>query len=278
MRLYVPQPGEAAVLLFPWSFSLHPERRNVDFHKALAVGDPAWGTWEGYPSYRLGGEPKPVTLPAGTELVFDRVYVRQGADDYASLTFVVKACPIEELIGERFWAKLDDANTMNIERTTAGNPIGPFARAAYRTAAKETKDPELATHNARKRASTEAAKRALAAAREHVQQLAARAGAGPVNMHLENIVTEALRELKAKHPGWIGSHRTRESVLWEMSMCPQRKKDPEAWACKTTYTDEGDVIREMRYVVDRASAITKKLGGFRLTMRGTQVLSCEPLE
>jgi hypothetical protein len=279
MRLYVPQPGEAATLLRPWTFTLHPERRNVKFHRALFPCDPTWGEREGYPSYRKKGEPKQITLPASTKLVFDRVYVRQGAEDYASLTFVVKAYPSEALVGERFWAKLDDANTMDIERTTSGNPVGPFAKGTYRRALQESKDPELAQKNAKKRAGAEAAKKALSAAREYVQVLVFNASKGPVNMHLENIVTEALRELKTRHPGWVGFNKTREGIMWDMSRKPYRKKDPHSWACvKTTVTDDDNVVRELRYVVCPSSPDPKKLGGFRLTMRGTQVLSCESLE
>lgn len=275
MKLYVPQPGEAALLLQPWTFVLHPERRNVEFHHAVFSDDPTWGEWSGWRGKT--GEPKRVTLPAGTELVFDRVYVRQGAEDHASLTYVVKACPLESLVGARFWSKLDDANTMDIERTTSGNPIGPLAKGTYQRMLKESKDPELAQKNAQKRTDLKASKEALEIARAHVQALAVAARRGPVNMHLENIVTEALRELKARHSGWTGPHDTRDSIMWSMSLSPARKKDPETWSCKTTYTDEGDVIRELRYVVEPSSAQPKKLGGFRLTMRGTQVLSCEPL-
>lgn len=278
MRLYVPQPGEAAILLHHWTFTLHPEHRNVEFHHALFPGDPSWGEWEGYPSYGRKGGPKQATLPAGTELVFDRVYVRQGAEDYASLTFVVKACPTEALVGERFWAKLDDANTMDIERTTSGNPVGPLAKGTYRKALQESRDPELARTNAQKKTRAEASKVALAEARAHVQMLVASSQTGPVNMHLENLVTEALRVLRDRHPGWVSSHSNRQSVLWDMSTGPRRKKDPERWACKTTYADDVTVIRELRYVVDPFARDPKKLGGFRLTMRGTQVLSCEPLE
>lgn len=273
MRLYVPQPGEAAILLQPWTFTLHPEHRNVDFHHAFDPSEPNWGTWQPYPLRGMNGLPKQITLPVGTELVFDRVYVRQGAEEYASLTFVVKACPTEAIVGERFWAKLDDANAMDIERTTSGNPIGAFARGAYRKAIKEAKDPELARTNAQKRADMKASKEALAAARAHVESIAL----GPVNMHLEGIITEALRELQARYPGWPNRH-DRASVKWDMSRGPCRANDPPKWACKTLRGAGGDVIRELRYVVDPFGRSPKKLGGFRLTMRGTQVLSCEPLE
>ncbi len=278
MKLYVPQPGEAAVLLRPWSFTLHPERRNTEFHHSVFPDDPTWGEWEGCPSYTRKGSPVQVTLPVYTELVFDRVYVRQGAEDYASLTLVIKRCSLENVVGERFWVKLDDANMMEFERTTSGNPIGAFARGAYRKMLQESRDPELAKKNAQKKAGTDAAKAALAAARGHVENLVAASQTGPVNMHVENLVTEAVRELKALHPKLIsGSWCTREGVLYDMSHPPTRKNDPQKWACTTSRAADGDVTRELRYVVDPFSRSPKRLGGFRLTMRGAEVLSCEPL-
>ena len=166
---------------------------------------------------------------------------------------------------------MDDANSMEIERTTSGNPIGAFARGAYRKMLQESKDPELAKKNAQKRAGTAASKKAIDAARAYVEAIAL----GPVNMHLEGIITDALRELKARNPGW--AHNDRASVQWDMSRGPTRVHDPQKWACRTIRGPADTVVREMRYVVDPFGRSPKKLGGFRLTMRGTEVLSCEPL-
>ena len=64
-----------------------------------------------------------LTLPINTILKVDRIYIRQGAGDFDSITFVVEDCPITELKSKktgglykgkqlRFWAKLEDVNTI----------------------------------------------------------------------------------------------------------------------------------------------------------------------
>src|SRR5690606_34421432 len=73
-----------------------------------------------------------VDFPAGCELTVDRVYVRQRADDYASVTFFIAHHPRPELIGERFWARLEQVNGLACEHVAGGQPISIAARAAYR--------------------------------------------------------------------------------------------------------------------------------------------------
>lgn len=70
----------------------------------------------------------PVTLPAGTVLAVDRIYIRKGNGDYSSLTFYVKSTSLEALQPstlkargfkggrKRFWAKLADVNTIEMQR------------------------------------------------------------------------------------------------------------------------------------------------------------------
>jgi hypothetical protein len=57
-------------------------------------------------------DPTEVTLPAGTELRVERVYIRLGSyAAYNSITFrVTKSNPDPKLRGARFWAKLKDIN------------------------------------------------------------------------------------------------------------------------------------------------------------------------
>ena len=56
------------------------------------------------------------TLPAGTPLRVDRVYIKKGIDAYSSITFVVaKECRDKKLRGKRFWAKLRDVNNIVCE-------------------------------------------------------------------------------------------------------------------------------------------------------------------
>ena len=65
-----------------------------------------------------------VTLPAGTELKVDRIYIRKGASDYSSITFYVTNLgkvfvnPVHNPKNKknksslRFWAKLSDCNNI----------------------------------------------------------------------------------------------------------------------------------------------------------------------
>lgn len=55
----------------------------------------------------------PVTLPAGTVLKVDRIYIRKGMKDFSSLTFTAKLANMKK--AARFWVKLRDVNRMVIE-------------------------------------------------------------------------------------------------------------------------------------------------------------------
>lgn len=68
-----------------------------------------------------------VTLPEGTVLILDRLYIRKGTGDFDSLTFMVESIPDgvfrhpptkkNEAFGRkpRFWASLTDCNRMDVE-------------------------------------------------------------------------------------------------------------------------------------------------------------------
>lgn len=106
MRLYVPDINHKLVLAEDWSFTLHDEWRNEKF---LALVQPNFkelrepGHWYGKNSYTC-------VLPAGTELIVARVYIRNGAEEYSSLTFRIDDCPFKTWRKKRFWAKLRDVN------------------------------------------------------------------------------------------------------------------------------------------------------------------------
>lgn len=63
-----------------------------------------------------------VTLPKDTLLKIDRIYIRKGAEEYSSLTFIINSLPV--ITGKpfsrkpRFWAKLSDCNNINFEKVT----------------------------------------------------------------------------------------------------------------------------------------------------------------
>lgn len=145
MHLFIPDIGIRLKLTKAWTFSLYLESRNLSFaddayletlrqlnkeyhvtEKAMwaqakvSEGGVGRSTGPGQPGYaeherarrnlsaHTRGKPNESiqrTLPAGTILEIDRIYIRQGNAEYSSVTF--KARGIKVL---RFWAKLDDVN------------------------------------------------------------------------------------------------------------------------------------------------------------------------
>jgi hypothetical protein len=156
MKLFIPALGTELTLQEPWAFTVYQESRNSSlislltlkpskptaaFKKAKAA---EWATqvanyprWYGraataddeqryFESYwRQTMEGKKLgthTFPAKTVLIVDRIYIRQGQDDFDSVTFRAKYYHSSEQTGfgkkgkmVRFWAKLDDVNTMQVE-------------------------------------------------------------------------------------------------------------------------------------------------------------------
>lgn len=110
---HFPTLGTRLTLTADWTFPLYIEHRNKSVHQALVGEFP-------FHYYRMKDVSNLVTLPAGTVLVLDRIYVRKGAGDFDSLTFSVAACPDPRLVPKskkgflsgqaRFWAKLADIN------------------------------------------------------------------------------------------------------------------------------------------------------------------------
>jgi len=134
MKLYIPEIGTVLQLEKDWTFMLHTERRNealtlaADFPRDTAYkysfrsksGAEAnilgWVKYDGWDWKKLH------TLPAGSVLTLDRIYIRKGVSEFSSLSFNLSrksvnpdfskfAKNINTMTGRcRFWAKLDDAN------------------------------------------------------------------------------------------------------------------------------------------------------------------------
>jgi len=108
-------------LLEDWTFPLHEEGRNHKFSKEFRLGYRDWvRTYNGEAPAR---EDK-VTLPAGTVLKVDRIYIRKGGADMKEFDSVTFWCNThrklaqakkEKLKRGRFWAKLDDVNHLHVE-------------------------------------------------------------------------------------------------------------------------------------------------------------------
>ncbi|HET6497326.1 MAG TPA: hypothetical protein VFH61_18425 [Thermoleophilia bacterium] len=107
VQITIPTIGTKLLLTRGWTFTLYAESRNDDFGKRLGFKNIApgsrWGPWR--------SEENQVTIPKGTTLIVDRIYIRQNKGDYDSITFriVKKTCPDKNIWG-RFWARLGDVN------------------------------------------------------------------------------------------------------------------------------------------------------------------------
>jgi hypothetical protein len=113
MRLFIPTIGTKITLFEPWDFRLFLEYRNKKVWEI--VTNTNLRPYEEYASMSGRNRKIQVHLPKDTVLVVDRIYIRQKASDYDSVSFRISSCPIKKLEKKRFWAKLDDVNQMEIE-------------------------------------------------------------------------------------------------------------------------------------------------------------------
>lgn len=135
MKLYIPENGDQLRLTADWTFDLYNEDRNSSLMEKIGDVRKTIGDWS--PKYGA----IPCTIPAGAVLKIDRVYIRKGAREYSSITFLWKGerlpARTEEIMssgyltngkptptGEfckipaipiRFWAKLSDVNNIEFE-------------------------------------------------------------------------------------------------------------------------------------------------------------------
>lgn len=147
MRMFIPEIGTRLTLEDAWTFTLHREHRNETIWDKLRAADPApfermdvevrnaYDLLDEYRNRPISRDPATrerneeqfraqiaylsdiekidVTLPAGTEITIDRIYIRKGISDYSSVTFNLNKTdhPVLDVKGrKRFWAKLDDVN------------------------------------------------------------------------------------------------------------------------------------------------------------------------
>lgn len=60
-----------------------------------------------------------VTIPTGSVLSIDRIYIRKGGSDWSSLTFFLKEHPSMSFKKKpRFWASLPECNKIEFEQVT----------------------------------------------------------------------------------------------------------------------------------------------------------------
>ena len=113
----IPDIGDEITLSDDWTFMLHAEQRNKSLFDRL--GETKINLYRN--AYR-----RSVTIPKGSVLKVDRIFIRKNMSDFSSLTFFIVDSPLDELkptnkspnpittfsVGKvvRFWAKLDDCN------------------------------------------------------------------------------------------------------------------------------------------------------------------------
>jgi hypothetical protein len=138
MQLYIPRLGDIIRLTQDWAFDLYNEDRNSSMMKQVADTRDIGRSWNNtLTSIRA-------IVPAGEQLKIDRIFIRKGAAEFDSVTFfwvgkripgysetrdipasgspgtyyyrpartVVDKYPAQPV---RFWAKMDDVNTIHFE-------------------------------------------------------------------------------------------------------------------------------------------------------------------
>lgn len=115
---FIPEIGTKLKIKEDWTFSLHREYRN----KHICIADNEKCDYNAKGFYER-------TLPSGSEFMVDRIYVRQGAKEYSSVTLFIIATGDKVLTKQgtrtqpfknkgaqhygRFWVKLTDFNAAN---------------------------------------------------------------------------------------------------------------------------------------------------------------------
>ena len=137
---FIPELGTKLRLFADWTFTVHNEHRNHDLLRAD-------GKMKLVPTYMQAfGHNGPIgprvqsgvqeqstlnkkssyqrTLPKGTEVVVDRIFIRKGKSDFSSITLVITHTTDARLLAcvghkttnkprktvARFWVKLEDFN------------------------------------------------------------------------------------------------------------------------------------------------------------------------
>jgi hypothetical protein len=140
--LCIPEIGTRLVLADDWVFNLYNESRNESLVEAVRFPDDCgkipwyananvdsaakagWSVSDEANSYdRLFY--KQITLPKGTALKIDRIYIRKGSSGFSSVSFFIERKSVDPNFSEickriyngkgkcRFWTKLKNVNTIS---------------------------------------------------------------------------------------------------------------------------------------------------------------------
>ncbi len=140
MKIFIPEIGTDLVLKTDWIFPLFiKDYRNLDLWADLTGLDRKDVRWEWsdlldgtidvfYKSTKISYTVHYITIPKGTKLRVDRIYIRKGKSEYSSVSFLIveSTLPLKNTVlpfakkgsntaQGRFWAKLVDVNTMSVD-------------------------------------------------------------------------------------------------------------------------------------------------------------------
>jgi hypothetical protein len=131
MKAFIPEIDSKVRLTKDWAFELHFEHRNYDIYTA-----------DGHKHLDWRDERKPYnrTLPKGSVFSISRIYVRNGAKDFSSVTLYILETTDEKLLAVkpntvpfkakgqkhygRFWVKLSDFNNAEFEVVEDATQVG----------------------------------------------------------------------------------------------------------------------------------------------------------
>lgn len=123
--LFIPPLGTELTLAEPWTFDLYDEHRNSSLIETLGL------EFDRKATPRERDRSASVTLPAGSVLKIDRLYIKKGQGDFDSVTFFLKGAKTKGRMASyswggvprkykvparavRFWAKLACVNKIQL--------------------------------------------------------------------------------------------------------------------------------------------------------------------
>jgi len=124
-NLFIPAIGDRLTLTKPWDFKLYLEHRNISFAKIEGYVLPPNSDWNVYipgSDYQLATVDH--TLPAGTVLECDRIYIVSNSksaatveDNYDSITWKV-VVNNKSPRNKRFWVKLSYCSSLEYDESS----------------------------------------------------------------------------------------------------------------------------------------------------------------
>ena len=129
MKLYIPRLGDEIKLTSDWTFDLYCEDRNDTMIKKFNID---LGQVQGGPWHHLHDKSAKCTIPEGSILKIDRIFIRKGAEEYDSITFFWKGESIPGWTETINYERAEEVPVGTPGSTTYGDNWGTPAK-AYRS-------------------------------------------------------------------------------------------------------------------------------------------------